>query len=67
MPHLYIYTSHGGNSWPQEHHRMLAETLSISQALLRRREAEIREGMAPHGLKSGTISVMGNNGPGFIL
>jgi len=67
MPHLYIYTSHGGNSWPQEHHRMLAEKLSISQALLRRREALIREGMAPHGMKSGTISVMGNNGPGFVL
>ena len=67
MPHLYVYTSHGVNSWPEEHHLMLAEKLSISQALLRRREPQIRAGMAPHGLEANTISVMGNNGPAFVL
>jgi glycosyltransferase involved in cell wall biosynthesis len=67
MPHLFIYVSHGMNSWHDGHHRMLADKLSISQALLRRREAQIREGLAPHGLSHDTISVLGNNGPAFTL
>jgi glycosyltransferase involved in cell wall biosynthesis len=67
MPHLYIYVSHGTNSWNDGHHRMLADKLAISQALLRRRETQIREGMAPHGFDSGAISFMGHNGPAFTL
>jgi glycosyltransferase involved in cell wall biosynthesis len=67
LPHLFIYVSHGANSWHDGHHRMLAEKLSISQALLRRREAQIREGMAPHGLSPDTVSLMGSNGPAFTL
>ena len=67
MPHLYVYVSHGANSWHDSHHRMLAEKLAISQALLRRREVQIREGMAPHGLSPNTVSLVGNNGPAFIL
>jgi glycosyltransferase involved in cell wall biosynthesis len=66
MPHLYIYVSHGANSWHEGHHKMLADELSISQALLRRREAQIREGLAPLGLAHG-ISLMGKNGPAFVL
>jgi glycosyltransferase involved in cell wall biosynthesis len=67
MPHLYIYVSHGMNSWHDGHHRMLADQLSISQALLRRREAQIREGLAPHGFSRDTVSLVGNNGPAFTL
>ena len=67
MPHLFIYVSHGANSWPDGHHRMLADKLAISQALLRRREVQIREGMAAHGLSKDTLSVVGNNGPAFTL
>ena len=67
LPHLYIYVSHGANSWHHGHHLMLAEKLSISQGLLRRREAQIRDGMAPHGLPAATIEVTGNNGPAFRL
>ena len=67
MPHLYIYVSHGSNSWHDGHHLMLAEQLSISQGLLRRREAQIREGLAPHRLPADTIEVTGNNGPAFRL
>jgi hypothetical protein len=67
MPHLYIYVSHGANSWHDGHHKMLADQLSISQALLRRRERQIREGLAPHGFDHGTISLLGSNGPAFIL
>lgn len=67
QPHLLVYVSHGSNTWHDDHHRMLADKLSISQALLRRREAQIREGMAPHRLDSGTISLRGNNGLAFTL
>jgi glycosyltransferase involved in cell wall biosynthesis len=67
MPHLFTYVSHGANSWHDGHHRMLADELSISHGLLRRREAQIREGMAPYGLDAGTVSVLGNNGPAFTL
>jgi glycosyltransferase involved in cell wall biosynthesis len=67
MPHLYVYVSHGANSWHDGHHRMLADKLAISQALLRRREAEIRQGMAPHGFAKDSLSVVGNNGPAFTL
>jgi glycosyltransferase involved in cell wall biosynthesis len=67
MPHLYVYVSHGANSWHDGHHRMLANELSISQALLRRREAQLREGLAPHGLGRDGITLMGNNGPAFTL
>ncbi len=67
MPHLYIYVSHGANSWDGDHHRMLADKLSISKALLRRREAQLREGLAPYGFGPGALSVLGNNGPAFNL
>lgn len=67
MPHLFVYVSHGANSWHDGHHKMLADQLSISQALLRRREAQVREGLAPHGFSPGRISVMGSNGPAFTL
>ncbi len=66
MPHLYIYVSHGANSWHDGHHRMLADTLSISRALLLRREVGIREGLAECGFPGG-ISMMGSNGPAFRL
>jgi glycosyltransferase involved in cell wall biosynthesis len=67
LPHLYVYVSHGANSWDDGHHRMLADQLSISQALLRRREAQIREGLAPYDFPCGAITVTGNNGPAFTL
>jgi hypothetical protein len=67
MPHLFVYVSHGSNSWNDGHHKMLADQLSISQALLRRREAQLREGLAPHGFSPGSISVLGSNGPAFTL
>jgi glycosyltransferase involved in cell wall biosynthesis len=67
MPHLYIYVSHGANSWHDGHHRMLTDELSISQALLRRREIQIREGVAAHDFGTGPVEVIGNNGPAFLL
>lgn len=67
MPYLYVYVSHGMNSWSDEHHRMLASKLAISQGLLLRREAEIRAGLEPYDFGPGEVSINGNNGPAFKI
>jgi glycosyltransferase involved in cell wall biosynthesis len=66
-PHLYVYVSHGENSWDQGHHRMLADRLGLSQGLLRRREAALREGLAAFDFGPGEVTVQGVNGPAFTL
>ena len=67
VPHLYVYVSHGGNSWDEAHHRMLATSLGLSQGLLRRRESALREGLAPFDFGPGAVTVQGANGPAFTL
>jgi glycosyltransferase involved in cell wall biosynthesis len=67
MAHLYVYVSHGANSWDQSHHDMLRDRLAISNALLRRREPQLREGLAPYGFAPGTLTVTGGNGAAFVL
>jgi hypothetical protein len=67
MPHLYVYTSHGMNSWSEDHHRMLASKLAISRGLLLRREAELRAALKPYDFGPGEVSVNGNNGPAFKI
>lgn len=66
-PHLYVYVSHGANSWHQGHHRMLADELGISAGLLRRREAAIREGLSVFDFGPEPVSVVGPSGLAFIL
>ena len=64
-PHLYVYVSHGGNSWSAGHHAMLADSLAISRGLLLRREAMLRTGLAPFDLAG--VTVAGASGPAFTL
>jgi glycosyltransferase involved in cell wall biosynthesis len=66
-PHLFVYVSHGDNSFPDDHHRMLARELSISQALLRRREAQLRDGLRSFDFGSGDLTVEGYNGVAFTI
>ena len=66
-PYLYVYVSHGHNSSTDAHHRMLARRLGISRALLRRREAEIREGLRPFDFGPEDVTVEGYNGTAFTL
>jgi glycosyltransferase involved in cell wall biosynthesis len=66
-PHLYVYVSHGENSWADEHHRMLAARLGLSQGLLRRRAAALREGLAAFDFGPGPVTVQGANGPAFTV
>jgi hypothetical protein len=65
--HLYVYQSHGANTWNDEHHRMLAKELSLSKALLQRREAQLRAGLAPIDFGPGEVTVAGYNGVAFTL
>jgi hypothetical protein len=67
MPYLLVYVSRGNNSWHDDQHRMLASTLLISQGPLRRREAEIREGLKVFDFGSGAVSVHVSNGLAFRL
>jgi glycosyltransferase involved in cell wall biosynthesis len=67
MPYLFVYVSHGHNSWHDGHHRMLASTLSISQGLLLRREAEIRAELKFFDFGPGEVGVQGSNGLAFRL
>ena len=66
-PHLYVYRSHGANTWNDDHHRMLARELAVSKALLVRREAALRDGLAPIDLGPGPVDVTGYNGVAFTL
>lgn len=67
MAHLFVYVSHGANSWDDAHHVMLSNELSISKGLLKRRESTIREGLGPFEFVPGTVTVSGNGGPAFTL
>ena len=65
QPFLYFYQSHGANSWDDGHHAMLARTLGLSSGLLKRREAEIRAGLAWLDLDG--VTVRGPGGPAFLI
>jgi glycosyltransferase involved in cell wall biosynthesis len=67
MPHLFLYVSHGSNSWDVGHHRMLASELAISQGLLKRRESEIRKGLTPFDFGEGPVVIQGKNGLAFTI
>ena len=66
-PWLYVYTTHGGNSWPAAHHRMLSRELAVSRGMLARREARLRAGLAPFCFGPGAVAVQGYNGVAFEL
>ncbi|SFK35564.1 glycosyltransferase family 2 protein [Methylocapsa palsarum] len=66
-PHLYVYISHGANTWPDDHHQMLANSLSISRGQLTRRETQIRDGLRAFDFGRDPVRVQGNNGPAFTI
>jgi glycosyltransferase involved in cell wall biosynthesis len=67
MPHLFIYVSHGENSWSIDHHEMLASTLAISKGLLSRREAQLRVALKPFSFGESEVEVRGANGTAFKI
>jgi len=67
MAHLFVYVSHGANSWDAAHHAMLSNELAISKGLLKRRESAIRTGLAPYNFEPGKVAVSGAGGAAFTL
>lgn len=66
-PELYIYVSHGANTYSDEHHGMLAKRLGLSSGLLRRRENWIRNSLEAVDFGVGPIAVTGPNGVAFTI
>lgn len=66
-PHLYVYVCHGANTWGGDFHPMLAARLGLSQGLLLRREARIRESLRAFDFGPGPVSVRGPNGAAFTI
>jgi glycosyltransferase involved in cell wall biosynthesis len=67
MPHLFVYVSHGRNTWEDGHHRMLVDLMSVSKGLLHRSEQTLRAGLAPFDFGGQDVVVTGRNGDAFTL
>jgi glycosyltransferase involved in cell wall biosynthesis len=67
VPELYLYVSHGQNTWSQDHHKFLAQRLALSKGLLMRREVQLRKGLEPFGDFLNGAVVHGFNGVAFAL
>ena len=66
-PHLLVYVGHGANTWGDAFHPMLAARLGLSQGLLLRREAKIRDRLRGLDFGPGPVTVRGPNGAAFTL
>jgi glycosyltransferase involved in cell wall biosynthesis len=64
-PDLFVYVSHGANTWAQDHHRMLARELGLSRGLLQRRADAITASLNRIDIGDEPASVMGSNGVAF--
>jgi hypothetical protein len=67
VPHMMVYVNHGANTRSNDFHTMLATRLGVSQGLLRRREAKIREWLRAFDFGAGAVSVRGPKGVAFTL
>jgi glycosyltransferase involved in cell wall biosynthesis len=66
-PYLFIYVNHGANTCNDSHHRHLVEQMGASQALLRRYEASLRQGLSVFDFDIEGVTVAGRNGDAFVL
>jgi hypothetical protein len=48
-PHLYVYVSHGQNTYEMEHHHMLSNRLSVSRGRIVRQEVQLRSQLTAFG------------------
>lgn len=65
--YLYIYRTHGANSWPHEHHKNLIQNLAISRGLILRQKEKIIHELASFGQCNEPINFHGSNGDAFIF
>lgn len=67
QPHLFVYVSHGQNTFDDAHHRRIADGFALPQALLWQREAVLREGLAAFDFGPDEVTLLASNGPAFTL
>ena len=67
QPHLYVYVCHGANTCGRDHHLAMARYHAVSPGLIRRREAELRAGLAAFDFGPGAVSVEGRGGRAFVF
>lgn len=66
-PHLYIYVSHGQNTYEMEHHQMLSNRLSVSRGRIVRQEVQLRSQLAAFGSALDGVSLVAPNVDGAIF
>jgi hypothetical protein len=66
-PYLYIYQTHGANSWLDEHHQRLIQHLAISKGKVLRQKQQILKVLVGYGLKFDLIRFLGSNGEAFTF
>jgi len=66
-PHLYVYVSHGANTWGDEHHASLARDRSIPLARMRRNEALLRRRLRAFDFGPGDVAVLARDAVAFTI
>jgi glycosyltransferase involved in cell wall biosynthesis len=66
-PHLYVYVSHGQNTYEDDHHRRIAAGFGLSRDVIHGQEAALREGLAAFDFGPGEVKVRASNGLAFTL
>ena len=66
-PYLYVYVSHGQNTYDPGHHRRIAVGFSLSREAVQGQEALLREGLAAFDFGPGEVRVEASNGLAFRL
>ncbi|HEY3732113.1 MAG TPA: glycosyltransferase family A protein [Steroidobacteraceae bacterium] len=67
QPHLYVYISHGKNTYDMEHHQMLSDRLSVSRGRIVRREFQLRSQLAAFGSALDGASLVAPNLDGAVF
>lgn len=66
-PDLYVYVSHGLNAMGPEHHRVLAESLTVSNGRVARHEQALRAGLSRLAPLLPAVAVKGRDGLVFYF
>ncbi len=66
-PHLYVYVSHGHNTYEMEHHQMRTNRLGISRRRILRQEVQLRSQLAAFGSALDGVSLVAPNFDGAIF
>ncbi|MGC2460973.1 MAG: glycosyltransferase family A protein [Steroidobacteraceae bacterium] len=66
-PYLYVYVSHGRNTYEIEHHQMLSTRLGVSRGRIARHEGQLRSQLAAFGPLLNGVHIVAPNADGPIF